>query len=820
MGNIKSKTSSGLCIVCLQGIFRVGMWIIAPLFALGQSPIEAVVQDSIAAPVEASFEVTWGASDSTRLNVDSSQVELYGKAFVALDDIRLEADRIIYTASTNQACAYGRRDSAGAWIGRPVLTQGGQTFDQDELCFDLKSRRGLSRQAVTVQGEAVFHAEIAKRQSNEKIHVSDAKFTTCTAENPHFHFHLKRAIMIPGEKVISGPFYLKFRKIPTPLALPFGWFPTAPEKRSHGLLMPGYGNGGSLGFFLKDLGYYMPLGEYADTRLTGDIYTGGSWAIRSSTNYKARYWASGNLNLSYQRQRFGFSGLPSLTKKSQFFVRWTHNQDNRAKPNSRFNTSVNFGSSDHFQSNLGATQQDFLTNTFQSSVQYSRSFPGKPFNVAMSARHAQNSQTGNVDLTLPSLTFNLQRSSLAKLMGLQTVGNRLLDEIAITGSTRFEQTMQAPDSVFSSGDWDQVSFRNGLKHTASASTQMRLGFVSLTPSFNYNEFWAFESLDGFLEETDEGVMQVRDTLAGFQSTRDWRLSANASTRFYGIFERGKDKRVQALRHVISPSVGLSYTPERQRTQEVSLNDESWEFNPYSLNRFTPQDIRASGAVNVGISQNLEAKVRDRETGEVKKVRLIDNVVTSANYNLIADSLGLSDITTRANTDLFNRMRINVGVTHSAYARDSSGMRVDEFLWDRGEGFLRMTRANAAFGSNFKGGEDTQFPWNCRVDYNLDVRKNWLAGSQRDTLIMSQSARIRGSVSLAERWRVDVNGGYDFIQRELTPTQLDVYWDLHCWELSFNWVPIGIRKSFYVRLNIKASMLKDLKLEFRDSDLPF
>lgn len=823
MGKFKSKTWSDACIVCLRWIFRAFLWISAPISAWAQAPSEAPSEQLAAADSSrqtSGFAVSWGAADSTRVDAATSEVQLFGAAFVAMDDIRLEADRIVYSPSTNQACAYGRRDTLGQWVGRPVLTQGGQRFEQDELCFDLKSRRGLSRQAVTVQGEAVFHAEVAKRQANERIHVANAKFTTCDAENPHFHFHLKRAVMIPGEKVVSGPFYLKFRKIPTPVALPFGWFPTPPEKRSHGLLMPGYGDGGSLGFFLKDLGYYMPIGEYADTRLTGDLYTGGSWAIRSSTNYKVRYWASGNFNVSFQRQRIGFNGLPSLTKQNQFFVRWSHNQDSRARPNSRFNTSVNFGSNNHFQSNLSSNQQDYLTNTFQSSVQWSRSFPGKPYNVALSARHGQNSQTGNVDLTLPAFTFNLQRTSLAKLVGATSAGNRLLDEIAITGSSRFEQTMQAPDSVFVSGDWNNVSFRNGIKHSASASSQMRLGFVSVTPSFSYDEFWAFESLDGYLEQTELGVVQVRDTLSGFQATRDWRLAANASTRLYGTFEFGKERRVQALRHVISPSVGLSYTPERNRTKEVSLNDASWEFNPYSLNRFNPQDILASGAINLGVSQNLEAKIRDRSSGEVKKVRLIDNVITTANYNLIADSLGLSDITTRANTDLFNRMRINLGVTHSAYARDSMGQRIDVFLWDQGEGLLRLTQANAAFGSNFSGGETTAFPWDCRVDYNLDVRKNWLTAAQRDTVIMSQSARLRGSVRIADRWRVDVNGGYDLVNLELTPTQLDIYWDLHCWELSVNWVPIGIRKSIYVRLNIKASMLKDLKLEFRDSDLPF
>ena len=818
MRSIKSKTSRPLRVVCLPLIFRALMWISAPLTVCAQSDLQAT--DSLIVEVETveEFDVDWGADDSTRVNSITSEVELFGNAFVTMDDIRLEAYRIVYSSQKNQACAYGIRDSLGDWIGRPVMTQGGQTFEQDELCFDLKSRRGLSKKAVTVQGESVFHAELAKRQSDQRIHVANAKFTTCTADNPHFHFHLKRAVMIPGKKVVSGPFYLKFRKIPTPLALPFGWFPTPPDKRSHGLLMPGYGNGGALGFFLKDLGYYMPIGEYADTRLTGDLYSGGSWALRSSTNYRIRYRASGNLNLSYQRFRDGFTGLPTLSVSNQFFVRWSHSQDNRARPNSRFNTSVNFGSNNHFQSNITSNQQDYLTNTFQSSIQYSRSFPGKPISLALSARHSQNSQTGNVNVTAPSMTLNLQRTSLSKLIGISSSRLRLLDEVAVSASSRFEQTMQAPDSVFLAGDWSKVSFRNGIKHNASASSQMRLGFVSITPNFQYNEFWAFQEFRGDLVEDGAGVLQqVTDTLPGFQTTRDWRLSANASTRFYGTFEFNPERRLQAVRHVLSPTMGISYTPELQRTQTVTLNDETYEFNPYALNRFLPQDIRASGAVNFSLSQNIEAKVMDKSTGEVRKIRLIDNLVTSANYNFIADSLGLSEINTRANTDLFNRIRVNLGVAHSAYARDSSGKRINEFLVNQNQPALRMTRANAALGSSFNGGEDGVFPWNCRFDYNLDLRKSWQVATQRDTLIMTQSARVRGSIDIMDKWRVEVNTGYDMVRKEWTPTQLNIYWDLHCWELSVNWVPIGVRKSIYLRLNIKASMLKDLKVEYRNNN---
>lgn len=809
---LKSKTSKQVLVPLRQVIFRGALWIILPGSMVAQDADSVLVDSSSQTEMA---PVRWGAKDSTRVIASTSEVQLFGEAFVTMDDIRLEANRIVYSSKNNKACAYGRRDSLENWIGRPVLVQGSQTFEQDELCFDLQTRRGLSRHSVTNQGGAVFHAEIAKRQSDERIHVSDAKFTTCDAPNPHYHFHINRAIMVPGKKVVSGPFYLKFRKIPTPLALPFGWFPTPPEKQSQGLLMPGYGNGGSLGFFLKDLGYYLPLGEQADTRLLGDIYTGGSWALRSITNYNVRYKATGSLNLSFQRLREGFSGDPELSLQDQFFVRWSHNQDSRARPNSRFSSSVNFGSSKNFRNNVTSSQQDFLSNTFQSSVQWSRSFPGKPLNLAVSGRHSQNSLTQQVNVTLPSLTLNLQRTSISDLLGLKNKRIDLLNDIAISASTRFEQMVQAADSVFAAGDWDSVDFRNGIKHSASASSQMRLGFVSITPNFQFNEFWSFQQLEGRIEETEPGeFQQVSDTIQGFNATRDWRLSANASTRFYGTFNLNQKRRVSAIRHVISPSIGLSYTPEKNRTKFATLGDENWEYNPFQLNRFSPQNIGASGAINFSVSQNLEAKVRDRETGENRKVRLIDNLITSASYNMMRDSLNLSNISTRANTDLFNKVRLNVGFTHSPYDRDSSGQQVNVFLKDAGKKWLRLTRANAALGSNFQGGEDTKWPWNFRVDYKLDMRKQWMAATQRDSLVMTQSFRTRGGIELFDLFRIDLNSGYDFMRKEITSTQIDVYWDLHCWELSVNMVPFGLRKSIYIRLNIKASMLKDLKVEYR------
>lgn len=796
----------------MDGIIPLSVWISFALSFVYNSLYANDLRDSVSTP-----EVRWHAGDSTLIDAVTGAVYLYGAAWVEMEDLRLEADRIVYTAENDRACAYGVKDSLGIWMGKPILIQGDQRFEQDSLCFDMETRRGYSVHAVTQQGEAYFHAGVSKRQADERIHVADGMFTTCDAPNPHYHFQLNKAIMIPGEKIVSGPFYLKVRKVPMPLGLPFGWFPTTPEKRSHGLLMPGYGDGRDLGFFLKDLGYYLPIGEYAGLKLVGDFYSGGTWALRSNANYAVRYRGSGSLNLSFQRRRVGFTGSSGLSIDKTFFVRWNHARDPRSRPNSRFSANVNFGSSNNFQTNLSSSQQEFLSNTFQSSIQWSHSLPRTPFSLAASARHVQNSTTGNVDVTVPSLTLNMNRSSVAKLVGLPAGRSQLLDDVQLTASSRFEQTFSAPDSVIAAGQWDQVEGRNGIKHNLTASSSMRLGFVSITPNATYNEYWAFEQVDQQIVEVEPGVFGlVSDTLRGMSATRDWRVSANASTRFYGLFRLGGNSKVSAIRHVLSPSLGLSYTPENTRTRELTLGDDVVTWNPFGLSRFLPGDIRSSGAANFSLSQNLEAKVRTAD-GDTKKVKLVDNIVTSANYNFMADSIRLSEVTTRAFTNLFNRVSVNLSATHNAYARDSSGQVTNEFLAQRGEGIARLSRANAALGTNFQGGNDSGWPWNARIDYTLNANRVFDPSLQRDSTQLRQSVNLRGGATLFDRWRVDVQSGYDLVQREFTPTTLNFTWDLHCWEMAANWIPFGARQSFYIRLNIKASMLRDLKLEARSAN---
>lgn len=817
-------------------------------------PFPILVPDSLSAPSTSLDSVLveredgilatiyYNADDSIVIDLINNKVLLYGNAFVKYDDLELTAAFVEYSFADNLACASGVPDSSGVMIGKPKLDQNSQSFTQEYMCYNFLTQQGFSKNSITQEGDAIFHAGISKRHSNGQIHIGNGKFTTCDAENPHYHFHLKKAILIPDDKIVSGPLYMKIRKIPTPLALPFAWFPTKNES-SHGIILPGYGNANNLGFFLKDGGYYLPLGRKADTRILGDIYSRGSWTLRNITNYKVRYKYSGAFNISRTVVRQGIKEVPGFSKTAQFFVRWNHDQDPKARPNSRFTANVNFGSSNNFRNNVNSSQTDFLSNTFASSIQFTKSFPGKPYNLTASARQSQNSATQNVELILPALTLNRARTNLPISKWLGNKGpKKKIDQIGFSYSANFENYLSAPTSIVR---WDELStlsreVQNGIRHSAALTTSAKIGFVTFTPSFNYNEYWAFKYLT--INENNVGEYAA-DTLAGFRSARDWRVSGSFNTRFYGTFNFNKNKSLKAIRHVLTPQAGLSYVPAIDNNVYGYFGDngELESYSPFSVARFRPGNTREQFNVNFSLANNLEMKVKDKELGgrATKKVKLIENYIVSGSYNMLADSLNLSDISMRGFTTLFKNITINVNSTHSAYARDAEGNAINTFLVSQSGGLLRMRRASAALGMNFRGnGEkkqtseagteeqletinqnrsafvDFSVPWTIFVNYSLNVNRNFDTETQSDVDDITQSILFNGDVTIFKRWKIGVDSGYDFVAKELTPTTLNLYWDLHCWELTFNYIPFGFRQSFSIQLNVKSALLKDLKLQHR------
>jgi lipopolysaccharide assembly outer membrane protein LptD (OstA) len=767
--------------------------------------------------------VVYAALDSIVLWIAAEEVALHGDASVKTDGITLDAADITYAAGRREVCAEGRTDSTGAPKGRPVFSEGDKSFEQASLCYSLATGKGLSRHSVSHEDELHFHADRSKRFKDGRIFIKGGMLTTCDADKPHFHFHLTKALVVPNDRIVSGPMYIQLGKIPLPIGLPFFWFPQKQEE-SAGILFPSFGNGRQLGYFLKDLGWYQPLGPNWDARVQGDIYSRGSWSLRGATAYSYKYRFSGALSLSRSTIINGLPGDPGWSRSREFFVRWNHSQDARARPNGRFSANVNAGTSGNFRNSLSTSQEDFVSNTFSSSILYNAKIPGKPVNVSVSARHNQNSQTGNISLVLPALGINVSRFELpvSKYLRPNALGKKWFDRIGITYATQAEQRIEGPDSTFFEGGLKGLMNRatSGVRHTASASTQWQMGFVSITPSANYKGYWNFAALDRqAIVAGPDSVVLATDTLSGFYADGDWNMSINASTRFYGLFNFSGEGRLQAIRHVLSPSIGFSYNPAYERTVDVMYEEDLLDsYNPYSLGVYTPGDINARGALTFGLGNNLEMKVRERdgedgEPGALKKVRIIDNLQLNTSHNFQADSLRWADIRANGFSTIAGRYRINFGSTHSLYARNSDGESIDAFLLQDGSGIARLKTANASLNASWSGKQGGA-PWNASAGYSLRLTRRWDSALQADTSDVTQGIRFDGAVTLAEKWKIKVNSGYDFNAMDWAPTQINLYWDLHCWEFSANWIPSGLMQSIQIRLAIKASMLRDVKLEKR------
>lgn len=785
--------------------------------------------------------IFYDARDSAVYDAINEKVLLYGAAVVKYEDIELEADYIEYSFAENMVYASGVEDSTGTIVGKPKFRDGDQEFEPLSLSYNFKTKKGYIEEVVTQDGEFYLHAQQTKRQQNEWVHLRNGKFTTCDKPNPHYHFHLTKAIVIPDDKVVSGPVIMKIRKVPTPLALPFGFFPNK-RTSSHGILIPAYGNGGDLGYFFRDAGYYIPIGNWADTKILGDIYTRGSWTARNITSYRRRYKYNGGFNVSYSVLKRGLTELPSYTESREFFVRWQHTQDQKARPGVSFSAAVNAGSRNNFTNNINSSQQDYLTNTFQSNIRWSKSWSGKPYNLSVNMRHTQNSQTRNVDFTLPAVAFTVSRFYPLANLGQSAGKKKWYEMVGVNYSANFDNRLTAKDNEVNFQNFDYLSskFRNGIRHTANINTSIKAGYVAINPSINITDRWYFDYLQLGL---DEDLQQVRDTISGFRNAPDISMSVNANTKIYGTFITSRTGAIRAVRHVLTPSVGFSFRPDMGTDEFGYYGDGGTliNYNPYSIGIYGVPNSTQSGAVTFGILNNIEAKVRDKDSDSgSRKLVLIDNFRINSAYDLFRDSLNFSNFQMSAFTNLWENLSLNYNASYNPYDRDSLGRSIDQFLYDTQGKLARLTNASLAVNMNLRSsrrtgnrntnnvtdeelevvennpGEFVDFtmPWNLNIAYSLRLNKIFDRETQRDTNRVTQSVLFNGDITLFKNWKVGVNSGYDFVAKELTPTTINLYWDLHCWEFTASYIPFGIRQSYSLQLNIKSSTLKDLKLQRR------
>jgi len=785
-------------------------------------------------------------ADTIVFDAINERILLFGNAVVKYEKIELQAGHIVYEMAENQVTAQSIPDSSGTNVSYPVFKEGTQIFDAKLIKYNFRTGKAYIESVITEQSEMFLHSNQTTRLPNEQVHIRNGKFTTCSKENPHYHFHITRGIVIPDDKIVSGPLYMKIRKAPTPLALPFGFFPNK-RTSSHGIVLPTFGDGASLGYFLRDGGYYLPLGEIADTRLLADIYTRGSWTVRNITNYRVRYKFNGSFNISRTVFKRGLSELPTFKKDTEFFLRWSHNQDAKARPGNTFSANVNAGTRNNFTNNINSSQNDYLSNTFQSGISWSKQWQNKPYNLRANLRHAQNSNSRNVDFTLPSVAFNVSRfEPLAKVGPGGLAKKKWYQEIGMNYSTELENRATVPDSLLQLNNLSAVGtrFRNGIRHTAGLRTSLKAGYVSIVPAVNFTEVWYLDQL--LVGYDQEANAEVRDTLNGFTRGFDMNASVTANTKIFGTFNFRNAKRLTAIRHVITPNVGFSWRPETGDEVSVAVPDtiNPITYSPLDIGVFGRVGGPASGSITYGVMNNLEMKWKERkgDKPETKKIKIIDSYRLGGAYDLMRDSLRFSDIAASGFTAITEKVNINYNASYSLYDRDTLGRLVDNMLISTQNKLWRMQSTGIGLTLTFKGQQkekkeqekepnipeeemafidrnrsefvDFNMPWALNCTYSLNLQKQFDQIQRADTNQITQSILVNGDFTVLKRWKVGFNSGYDFTSKELTPTTLNLYWDLHCWELAVDYIPFGIRKSYAIRLNVKAAVLQDLKLQRR------
>jgi hypothetical protein len=794
---------------------------------------------------------------------------LINQAVVTYGDIEIKADSIVFNMATNTVYASGIRDSTGKVHGTPVFKEGSQEYESDSLVYNFLTRKAIAYNIVTKQDEGLLHSKVTKLLDDGTSNISKSTYSTCDADHPHFYINLPKAKVYPGKKIISGPGNLVLEGIPLPLAIPFGFFPVQKKRAASGILIPKIGQEQQRGYNLTEGGYYFAVSDYFDLALKGNIYTNGTWMLTAESNYNKLYKYSGQFSFSYANNITGHKGLPDYAKTTNYKIAWSYSQNAKARPGSRFSASVNMSSSGFDKTNSYSVAEHVTTQR-QSSISYSKTWEGSPFNLSASMNHSQNVSNKTVSLNLPKINFNISR--LYPLKGKSTGPAKWYQELQLQYSASLDNQISTYDSLlFTRKVWNKM--RNGFKHEIPISLQIRpFKNFSVSPQVSYkgvlytqkfNKKWVPDYLNPALNERVPTV--VTDTTRGvfYGQAVNPSISASYSPQIYGIFTFRPESRVQAVRHVMKPSVSFSYIPvlkglSSKMYKEVQ-KDTLGNMNRYSIfgdNIYgTPSLGTRSGTISFGLTNILEAKVfaRNDTTGKPEKVKLIDNFGINTSYNIFADSMKWAPVAMSLRTTLFNKLGISANSSFSLYGLNDQGqttanfalsqngklMRLTSFMvsldFDLGE-LIRGNKKEQGSGTTGqqqmrqsspmdRGSEKTEtakesliydefgyavfdVPWSMRVGYNLSYSRPTLKST------LTQTLTLGGNVTLTKKMAVTYTSGYDFARKEITMTQIGITRDLHCWQMSFNWIPNGTMKMWNFTIRVKASVLSDLKYERR------
>lgn len=790
------------------------------------------------------------SSDSAVMDMAQNKSYLFGKAQVNYQDMQINAGQIAYEQTTNIMSAGPQKDSKDTSTVRGTFTQGKEKFTYDSIQYNAKSKRAIVRNVRTQYGEGFMHSEQIKRNPDQVIFGSRSVYTTCALDTPHFGIVAQKIKVVPGKLIVSGPADIFIEGVPTPLFLPFAIFPIS-EKQKSGFVIPTYSVEEARGLGLLNGGYYVYLNNNADLLMQSNIYTKGSYALSAISNYNSIYQYKGAFNVSYAYNKTGEDFEPGASVQKDFMVNWRHASDPKAVPGQTFNASVQVGTSS-FYSNNSYDPNQILQNQYQSNISYAKTWQGTPFSFTASALHNQNTESHLVNVTLPDINFHV--TQINPFQRKTSIGTHWYDKITFSYSADMLNRTTFYDSTFNLARLSLHDFHSGIHHSIPIGASYTvLRYINMSFNVAYNEYWLTDKLHQAYNPLTDKVDSAETN--GFYTARDFNAGVSFSTRIYGmkLFKSGK---LRGIRHVITPNVGLSYHPDfgaspfnyYYRTRLDSSSNYVYQ-SPFVTSIVGMPPLGKSGAVNLGVNNNLQIKVRnDKDTvSGTKNVSLIDALSLNTAYNMAVDSFNWSNLTAAFSTNVLNKVNISSSATFDPYAFDyNTGRRLPQIMEELGQGLARFTGANMSLGANFhsksKGGAnnptnseeynrilrnagyneyvDFNIPWSFNMSYSMSANKTYSYYSKRDTLVVSQSVTFQGEFQLTSRWKVSMNSGYNFTLHQLTLTSIDVYRDLHCWAMHLQTVPFGPRKSYNFTINVKASVLQDLKLmrrrDFRDT----
>ena len=807
-------------------------------------------------------------------------LKYYGEVTVQYGSLSLSADYMRYDIDEQTVYAKGIEDpETGQIRGNPIMkdaSQGNKEYEMKELTYNFKTRKAFIKNMITEEAEGIIRGNNIKMQPDNSINITDGKYTVCDCEEPHYYLHMTAAKVItkPNQNTVFGPAWPVVEGVPLfPIVLPFGFVPKTPKSRATGILMPTFGEEEARGFFMRDLGFYIPIGDYFDVSLTGSYYTLGSWAVELNSRYKWRYHFGGNVSLSYSYNQVGIKGEPDFQASTDFKVGWQHSQDSKSRPGTSFSASVNFSSPGNNRYN-SHSMTEAMNNQTHSSISYSKNWSGK-VNLSVNALHNQNSKDSSYSLSLPNITLSV--SKFYPFKRKQRVGKeRFYEKFSISYNTSFQNQINFKASELKNNPDIFKKFKAGMKHSFSIGLPnfTLFKYININPSVSYGMNWMFDSKEKFYNEKTGKVEERQGGwFSTFGVTQDYSGSVSADTQIYGTFNFGKHRKIQAMRHIIKPSLSFTYSPDRAkyfngwRTLHYTDNQgnaQSLDYNIYEgIGTYPGKGSNANLRIQLG--NNLEAKVRDlRDTTGTgsKKVKILDQFNISTGYNFLKDSLRMDDVGITVTTNIFGKVGVNGNLNFSPYAVDDRGRTINKFEVMKSGKPLRLTRASfslsysvsgkgtingndgskdAKNASGGAGGSNSTLPsyarvyyhpltgeyipggwsyymnpnapWSLNMSLNFSYNRSYQYDSKEQILRqknnITSSLSLSGNIKLTPALSISASTNVDLTKFKLVATQLSASYDLHCFNIQFSWVPSGTYKSWNFCIAANASALADL-----------